>query len=141
MRDDRRGAERLLLTPEHDLTLAAMLGGVPLIGSVRNLSRKGLRVELPPGSPAPETGGTLADAFLGPADAQGVRLGSLTVAESLREGGAVELRLVTADAGTRGALWHAMDRLHQGLPLGQGDVALRTPAPPRIPARGIYTEE
>src|SRR5258706_23751 len=111
MRDDRRSAERLALAADRELTLAAMLGGVPLVASVRNLSRKGLRVALPPGSPAPDTGGVLSDAFLGPADAQGVRLGSLTVPLVVRGGHARGLfyaRMATTEgamvaSATRGA--------------------------------------
>lgn len=142
--DDRRSVDRVdVAASERELKLAALVDGRPLLADVVNISRKGMRIELAMAAQrAPGPGAILMESFVGPPDASGYRLGSLTVAEVLPVAdGLTALRLTTDDAETRASLWHVMERISQDADLVPGEERRRvTSDPPRIPGRGVYTE-
>ena len=114
--DDRRSVDRVdVAASERELKLAALVDGRPLLADVVNISRKGMRIELAMAAQrAPGPGAILMESFVGPPDASGYRLGSLTVAEVLPVAdGLTALRLTTDDAETRASLWHVMERISQ----------------------------
>ena len=129
--------------PDEELSAHFRLAGSKLSGRLLELTKEHLRVEAPTDLDQAWVEGTrVTEVQLRFVSEPFAMIGVLALTEvRIETDGAISLRFEPTNPGARAALWLALDDLDQGessmLALDEDTLV----DPPRIPARGIYTEE
>ncbi|MCP4871068.1 MAG: phosphotransferase [Proteobacteria bacterium] len=129
--------------PEEELSAHFRLAGRKLSGRLLELSKEHLRVEAPDDVDQVWVEGTrVTETQLRFVAEPFAMIGVLALKQvRIETDGSISLRFEPTNPGARAALWMALDDLDQGesslLALDEDSLV----DPPRIPARGVYTEE
>lgn len=115
------------------------LGGNAVALPALDVTQGRLRIDLPAGVDLPAVGDAVAALRVSAAGAEQV-LEALTVVQLREEGGRLQVILEAADAGTGERLWDVAYRLRM-LAAEAARVVYDDQDLPKIPARGLYTEE
>lgn len=138
-RADRRTGRRFAVPRTEDVVLLFMIDDVTWEAPVIDLSKSGLRIELPEGLVL-KPPKALWKTSLRAAGENPMPLGPLTVRSVGQVEGRATASLVTDDEDIEAALWYALTRLTYHRHWNPEQRPAMPPKVPRVPARGQYSE-